>query len=226
MKIFQTSPTYVYAIEDKVYKVFKDKESCINEFNILRRSNNILLKSDDPSLYSLKLIKTESVDNKTLILQKAAGQSLMELINADNYNATGNCLARFHKLNPRVLLGDFTINHLFINQADMDIEFIDPGANFMIKGDSYEDLARFMFSVAEAFRYSPRKTILLLVHFLNGYMNFTPINKSHFKKIVKLRMLRSYQKYKMQKSFLKSRLGFFILLYNRILISIALKAFK
>ena len=222
MKIFQTSPTLVYAIKQKVYKVFNDKESCINEFNILNRTDHILVHQDLKEDFSLELMRVERFNNKTLVMERAQGKSLIDLCNQKNFSLVGLCLAKFHKLNKEVLLGDFAVNHLFINEADKKVEFIDPGVNFMIAGNSYEDIARFLFSLSETYRYSPKKIILSITYFLKGYKMNSSINTKELNKMINFRMKRSYQKYKMQKSFFKSRLGFLILLYNRIIIFLAI----
>ena len=103
------------------------------------------------------------------------------------------------------------------------ISTIDPGGNFLAEENQLEDVARFLFSVAETFRYQPFTSCKVIKSFLKGYLIVKEIDLNDLKKVLDLRKEKSVKKYRLQKSPFKARIGNFILFYNRLNILWALK---
>ena len=230
MEIYQTNPTFVFQMGSKVYKIFNDELSCKNEFELLNRGDNILISSSSGNNYDIHINTPICFFNEVLVLKRASGKNLIETNNNEDAAIVGKCLGKYHKKNISIsgttngkLLGDFAINHIFIDAESRKIELIDPGANYMVDGNYDEDVSRFLFSVIEAYRYRPYKAILIMRSFLFGYSKTNTIDHINLVNMINFRKKRSLEKYRMQQSFIRASFGEIVLSYNKLIILRALK---
>jgi len=229
--IYQSKPTIVIKINDEILKIFPDNASCIEEFNRLNKTIDPLLMKDNPAEYEMSVVRALSTFNNVLIMEHANGIPLAQALPLQNsVEIVGKSLAKFHLKNyeingiksPRIF-GDFSIDHIFINSDDRVISTIDPGGNFLAEEDQLEDIARFLFSVTEVFRYQPFTSYKVIKSFLKGYLIIKEIDFNDLKKVLDLRKEKSVKKYRLQKPPFKARIGNIILFYNRLIILLALK---
>ena len=231
MIIYQLKPSIVVKVNDEILKIFSDNASCEIEFNRLNQINKPLIASEDANEYQLTVVKGLSIFKNVLVMEHANGIPLCKVVPLqDTVAIAGIYLAKFHEKNfeldgvcgPR-LLGDFVIDHIYINTDDKAITIIDPGGNYMVIGNQLEDIARFLFSVSDAFRYKPIISIKIMKAFIKGYLINKEIDFNDLKKVLDLRKEKSVAKYRLQKSPFNARIGNFILFYNRLIILWALK---
>lgn len=231
MIIYQSKPTIVVKINNEILKIFPDNSSCKEEFDRLNKINEPLLPKENSCDYQMTVVKALSIFNNVLTMEHADGVPLANALPLQNSVAiVGKCLAKFHLKNYEVngvkstrIFGDFSIYHIFINSDDRVISTIDPGGNFLVLEDQLEDVARFLFSVTEVFRYQPFTSRKVIKAFINGYLTNKEINFNDLKKVLDLRKDKSIAKYRLQKSTFKARIGNVILFYNRLIILWALK---
>lgn len=231
MIIYQLKPTIVVKVNDEILKIFSDNTSCEEEFNRLSQINKPLVASDDLNEYQLTVVKGLSTFENVLVMEHADGIPLYKVVPLqDTVAIVGEYLAKFHKKNyeldgvcsPRIF-GDFSIDHIYVNSDDRVISTIDPGANFMVIGNQLEDVARFLFSATETFRYRPFVSVRILKAFVRGYLINKDIDFNELKKVLDFRKERSVAKYRLQKSPVRASIGAMILNYNRVIIWWALK---
>lgn len=231
MKIYQLNPTVVIGIKDEIYKVFQTECECELEFARLMIFSSPLIERDAPYGYEMTVVKGISIHRNILVMEAASGVSLSNVSSLiDATELVGAHLAKFHlkvfevdgELSSR-LFGDFSIDHIYIDIDLKKITTIDPGANFMIQGNQLEDVARFLFSVVEAYRYRPLTARKVLKAFINGYSSLKQIDSNDLAVTIAFRKRRSIEKYTMLKSPFRAFLGRLILYYNRAIIWWALK---
>lgn len=231
MIIYQLKPTIVVKINGEILKIFPDNASCKEEFNRLNKTNEVLLAKENPAEYEMSVVKVLSTFNNILIMEHANGIPLAKALPLQNsVEIVGKCLAKFHLKNYEVngiksprIFGDFSIYHIFINSDDRVISTIDPGGNYLVLENQLEDVARFLFSVTEVFRYQPLTSCKVIKAFVKGYLINKEIDFNDLKKVLDLRKEKSVAKYRLQKSPFNARIGNFILFYNRLIILWALK---
>lgn len=231
MIIYQLKPTFVANVEGEILKVFPNNNKCIEEFDILNKINEPLVSKNNPDDYKMSLVKPISIFKNVLIMEHASGIPLIKSLPLlKSVTIVGECLAKFHLKNfeingifsPRIF-GDFSIDHIYINTNTRSITTFDPGTNFMSTENQLEDIARFLFSVAETFRYKPFISQRVMRAFIKGYTINKEIDFNDLKKIINFRKKQSIEKYKLQKSYFRARVGFVILNYNHQIIRMALR---
>lgn len=232
MIIYQLNPTIVAKINDEILKIFPDEESCEEEFNSLRKVTLPLVEKHGTNEYEMSLVETLGRFKSVLIMAHVDGLCMSDSssMSHDISYLIGEYLAKFHLVDFDVaglcgpkLYGDFSINHIYVDFQLKTITLIDPGKNFMVQGNQLEDVVRFMFSVIEAFRYRPFYARAVIKKFINGYSGLKPIDGDELKSIINLRKKRSIEKYHLQKSPFRARLGTLILNYNRMIIWLVTK---
>ena len=231
MVIYQLKPTIVVKINNEVFKIFSDIESCKEEFNRLNKSHELLVARENPAEYEMTVVKALSTFKNVLVMEHANGIPLYKSPSLqDTVAIVGKYLAKFHQIkyevdgvySPRIF-GDFSIDHIYVNSDVRVISTIDPGANFMVVGNQLEDVARFLFSITERFRYHPFASFRVINAFVRGYLINKDIDFHDLKKVLDFRKERSVAKYRLQKSPVRARIGAMILNYNRLIIWWALK---
>lgn len=230
MQIYQLKPTVVVGIDRHVIKIFNSAAECEKEAERLNRAVTPLLDRCESWQYEMTVVKVDHSYSNVLVMEKAHGRPLVRAKDSRLVELAGQCLAQFHKQvfdidgtsAPR-LFGDFAIDHLFVDIKLKTIKTIDPGANFMTKGVQLEDMARFLFSVTEAYRYRPLLSAKLLKAFFDGYRKEKNVELAMVRSALDFRKRRSQEKYKMQKSPSRAVIGGLILNYNRLLIRWVLK---
>ena len=231
MIIYQLKPTIVVKVNDEILKIFSDNASCEEEFNIVNQIDKPLVASEDLNEYQLTVVKGLSIFKNVLVMEHANGIPLYKVVPLeDSVAIVGECLAKFHQKNyeldgvysPRIF-GDFSIDHIYINSDVRVISTIDPGANFMVIGNQLEDVARFLLSATETFRYHPLASFRVIKAFVRGYLINKDIDFNDLKQVLDFRKERSVAKYRLQKSPVRARIGAIILNYNRLIIWWALK---
>lgn len=231
MDIYQLKPTIVVKIKDKIYKIFSDSDSCKEEFMRLNKINEPLISHSSTHDYKMSVVKAISIFKNVLIMEYANGVPLIKApYLLKSVSIIGEYLAKFHLKNYQIdevcgprLLGDFVIDHIYINTDDKAITIIDPGGNYMVVGDQLEDIARFLFSVSDAFRYKPIISIKIMKAFIKGYLINKEIDLNDLEKAINNRKKVSMQKYSLQKSYFKALIGHRLISYSRFIIRIALK---
>ena len=231
MQIYQLSPTIVVRVKDEIVKIFDSADECRTEADRLNKVVLPLVDRSHSGDYEMSVVKVVSSVKNILIMEKAQGVSIVKSKNMRLLvNLVGGYLAKFHQnefnidgiSSPR-LFGDFSIDHVFIDSDHKKISTIDPGGNFMVIGNQLEDVARFLFSVTESFRYRPLICCKVLKAFLSGYQINREVELCELKEVLDFRKKRSIVKYKLQKSPIKALLGVLILNYNRLVIKMVLK---
>ena len=232
MLIYQSNPTIVAKVNNQVLKIFSDTVSCEEEFNRLGKVTSPLVDKSHSNQYEMSVVKSLGIFNNILIMAPADGICLSSIpsVSDGTYVIVGEILAEFHLMKfdingiyePR-LFGDFSIKHIYVNSKLKIISLIDPGANFMVQGNQLEDVVRFLFSVVDFFRYRPIRACFILKSFMNGYLSQKSIDSDDLKLMINYRKQRSIEKYHLQKTPLRARLGTIILNYNRAVIWLALR---
>jgi len=231
MIIYQLKPTIVAKVNNEIVKIFSDNVSCEEEFERLHKVSKPLIERDNDNEYEMSVVKAMFCFRNILIMEHANGIPLIKTEPLQDMVAlVGNYLAKFHQKNYEVdgvysprIFGDFSIDHVYINSDDQVISTIDPGANFLVIGNQLEDVARFLFSTTETFRYKPLASYRVIKAFLHGYIINKDIDFNDLKEVLDFRKERSVLKYRLQKSPFRARIGAIILNYNRLVIWWALK---
>ena len=232
MTIYQTKPTIVVSINNEVFKLFSNLENCEEEFNRLGIVTLPLVEKCAINEYEMSVVKTRGILKNILIMERADGICLSSnsFISKRYVYLIGKYLAKFHLKNFKLegipgkrQIGDFVIDHIYINKKTEVITLIDPGKSFMMCGNQLEDVVRFMYSVMERYRYRPFIACSILKSFINGYKTQKSINANDLKNTVDFREKRSLEKYYRQKTLLRARLGHFIMKYNRAFLLLVLK---
>ena len=231
MNIYQLKPTIVAKVNNEIVKIFSNNVSCEEEFERLHKVSKPLIERDNDNEYEMSVVKAMFCFRNILIMEHANGIPLIKTEPLQDMVAlVGNYLGRFHQnkyevdgiYSPRIF-GDFSIDHIYVNTDTRVISTIDPGANFMVIENQLEDVARFLFSVTETFRYHPFVTCKVLKAFINGYLINKNVDLKGLKEVLDFRKERSVAKYKIQKSPFRARIGTIFLSYNRLIIWWALK---
>lgn len=231
MNIYQLKPTIVVKIKDEIYKIFGDSDSCKDEYMRLNKINEPLISNSSTHDYEMSLVKAKSFFKNVLIMEYVNGVPLIKSSSIlKSVSISGECLAEFHLKDYQVdgifgprLLGDFSIDHIYINNDDKVITVIDPGLNYMVMGNQLEDIARFLFSVSDSFRYQPYASRKIMKAFIQGYISNKEIDFNELGKTINHRKAVSMQKYTLQKSFFKALIGHILIHYYRLIIRISLK---
>lgn len=231
MKIYQLNPTVVVGVEAEIYKIFKTVCECEQEFARLIMFSSPLVERDASDGYEMSVVKGIYSHRNILSMEVAPGVSLSNAPSLmDATELVGVYLAKFHlrafevdgEISTR-LFGDFSIDHIYIDANLKTITAIDPGANFMIIGNQLEDMARFLFSVVEVYRYRPLSARRVIKAFINGYLSVRRVDAGELVATIDYRKKRSIEKYRMLKSPVRAFLGRLILYYNRAIIRWALR---
>ena len=234
MIIAQKKPTIVIICIDRVLKVFETLEDTQAEYENLTKFNSHFVKKKDESEYEMALINVINKDSNILILEKAKGMKLSKLLPIDQKyaNIIGENLSKFHLnkniniLDNKFLYGDFVLNHIFIDDINKIITLIDPGRNFLVNGNQLEDLARFMYSIVDKYKYFPILTWNIINNFLYSYNK--NINIDTYELIDSLRVRRdiSIKKYFNERSIFKGWINFLLLYikynYLKIIVKISI----
>jgi hypothetical protein len=231
MITYQLLPSVVIGFDNQVYKIFKTSDLREKESDRMLKFTDDFVAMGEQD-FAMRLVKVLGHYEKLLILQKAPGEELSDLLlkGSDHAMVIGRCLKMAH-LNfsdsvdhhANALLGDFVISHLFVDSPNKLITYIDPGANFMVPGDQLEDVARFLFSVADEYRFRPFSAMSVMRKFLMGYNEKGPSCKSSTLAAVEVRKNRSICKYFLQKTKIRAVIGSLIIRYNAVLIACVVK---
>ena len=225
MIIYQTNPTVVVRADNWVVKIFPSIDDCEEEYLRLQKGKVALIERFGDG-YELKTINAVRAHQNVMVMEAASGCALKNLARStEAVTLVGEYLAKFHRepyeidgdSAPR-MVGDFSIDHLFVDFEQKKISLIDPGGNYLVKGNQLEDLARFVFSVRERYRYRIRLSTVVIRSFFTSYMQFNQIELGELTATLDLRQKKSAQKYKLQKSSIRAHLGILSLKINRAII--------
>ena len=231
MIIYQLIPSVVIGFDNKVYKIFETSDLRRAESDRMSKVTDDLVAMGE-GVFAMHLVKVLGGYENLLILQKAPGEKLSDLLvkDSDYAEIIGRCLKKAH-LNitesedhhPNTLLGDFVVSHLYIDSPNQLVTYIDPGANFLVPGDQLEDVARFLFSVADEYRFRPFSAVSVMTKFLTGYNHDGTFCPRLMLAAVEARKSRSIYKYFLQKTKLRAFIGSLIVRYNAGLIAWVVK---
>ena len=221
MEILQIGPRPVILVKNKVYKFFKSNQECQNE--IKRLSNSPLSELvDEISLYKMKFVKVSEISENYYVMEKVNGASLNLKNKINNFYLAGRWLSCFHGItsnnkNKEVFLyGDFISSHLFVDNNLREVSAIDPGTSFGLIGEIEIDISRFIVSLLQTKSLNIIKLNKIIVNFINGYgLKIISFNK--LDKLIKLRIIKNYEKTKKLKSGLKVNfIAYLFLIFSKI----------
>lgn len=233
MKIYQLNPTLVLGTKGQVLKIFETASSCLAETAILNRSTSPNLSALDTG-EQIRIVKTIWQRDNILALEVAKGSVLSAWSGVQEtfISLVAHLLARRHSkilgIEGRYegqLLGDFVVDHLFWDEETKIMTFIDPGANYFVEGNLGEDCARFMFSICSTFLWNPIRAAKLVTLFARIYVSEIGDEKVRLTDAVKFRFVRSVEKFKKQKSFMRALLGVLLVRIHYYLIYFTLRRF-
>ena len=231
MQILQSSPTIVVDVSGDLVKIFRNSDECKEEVDRLNKAMSPLVVRSCVDDYEMSVVKVVASFKNILVMERAKGVTLVDSQDLDfHIDLIGKYLAKFHRnvyeiegvSSPRIF-GDFSVDHVFIDPDIKLISTIDPGANFLVIGNQLEDIARFLFSVTERFRYRPLLCSRIMKSFLGGYRASKSFEFSDLSAVLNFRKKRSVEKYRLQKSPMRAFFGVILLNYNRLIIKWILK---
>jgi len=122
MIIYQLLPSVVIGFDNKVYKIFETSDLRRTESDRMSKVTDDLVAMGE-GVFAMRLVKVLGDYENLLILQKAPGEKLTDLLikGSDYAMIIGRCLKMAH-LNfaesedhhSNTLLGDFVISHLYV----------------------------------------------------------------------------------------------------------------
>lgn len=226
MRIIQKNPRLVFELNGIIYKELESKQDANEEFELLDKYRGRLIRQNSLNTkFQLHLIEPISVEETKILMKKAQGKRLDEILKGKNnyIEDIAYLLSNYHKENCMdsfkiSVLGDFVTTNLFVSKKNKIVTYIDPGKSFKTKASFYLDISRFLYSIVQSLRFRTFKSMKLMHKFIKTYKKNNDLNEKFLKEALLERFNVSIHKFSKEKSFLGKIKSILFLIYAKKLI--------
>jgi len=198
MKVFQTNPRLVFLSDDKVYKFFNSQHECDDEVKLIQSSPMVNFY-DAESGFTMRFVEIVEFGDFFYTMKAIKGEKLTLLCDPCAYKYAGIWLRCFHNLTYKdhiktaCLFGDYSIDHIYIDNVNKVVSTIDPGISFGNVGKVEIDLSRFIVSIFQIKSINISRMAQQISEFFDGY-GVKKIDFGILTKLISSRISKNFEK--------------------------------